>query len=205
MSWPVTHAKNLSQHLGQVVLDMKQKWCTLEKKQANNIQAEWEREEAAAAHKGSIKYLANIISWAEKKEEDLLTKPHKPRSKLRDVLKPSVDPTSMSKYKEDMNTISVDAELGEEDGSRYSEGHKEGDEDGDADGYDNGDLEEQELTVRNTFGGRCDQKTFTQDAIQAAQDKDLEVLSDKDVHDADSWNECVDDLTEPEKEVTAIV
>ena len=62
MACPVTHAKNLHQHPGQVILGMKQKQRTKEQKQEDDVRAEQARQEEATAHERGITCLANIIS-----------------------------------------------------------------------------------------------------------------------------------------------
>lgn len=92
MSCPVTRTKNSSQHLGQVVLDSKQKWCTSDQKQADDAQAEQQRKDQIAVREQDLKWVANVIEQTEQEEENLLTNP--PKSRPRITVKPPVDPST---------------------------------------------------------------------------------------------------------------
>ncbi|KAI6094218.1 hypothetical protein EDD16DRAFT_1722005 [Pisolithus croceorrhizus] len=84
MSRPTTHAKNASQHPGDILLEGKQKRHTSEQKQADDAEAEraWEEQEAAR----------------EREEESQLTNPPKPKPRLHLIVKdPSQDSADTTK------------------------------------------------------------------------------------------------------------
>ncbi|KAF9238353.1 hypothetical protein BU15DRAFT_75288 [Melanogaster broomeanus] len=97
MSRPATRSKNANQHPGQILLEGKVKRRTSEQKEADDAQAEEERQEQTAARDHSIKRLAVIISQAEEEEGKLLTNPPKPRPRPRIVVKPASASKDISK------------------------------------------------------------------------------------------------------------
>ncbi|KIK22184.1 hypothetical protein PISMIDRAFT_102910 [Pisolithus microcarpus 441] len=99
MSCPVTCAKNADQRPGLIMLEGRQKQCTSEQKQANDVEAKLERQEQC-----SIRCLANIVEGTDCQEKRLLTDPPKPRPKLCIVLKLPNDPsTELTNPEQDFN------------------------------------------------------------------------------------------------------
>ena len=82
MSCPVTCAKNANQHLGQIILDMKQKQHTLEQKRQDDARIEQEKDKKEAAQARAIKQVANAIISETEAEKTLLTKCWHPRPHL---------------------------------------------------------------------------------------------------------------------------
>ncbi|KAI6118072.1 hypothetical protein F5141DRAFT_1211912 [Pisolithus sp. B1] len=93
MSHPVTCAKNADQCPGLIMLEGRQKQCTSEQKQADDVEAELERQEQVAAQEHGIRWLANIVEGADCQEKRLLTDPLKPRPKPHIMLKLPNDPS----------------------------------------------------------------------------------------------------------------
>ena len=82
MSCPTTHAKNVNQCPGLVLLEGMQKRHTSEQKQADDEHAEQERLEQEATHQRTIKYISNIMDQSAQREEHTRTHPPQPRSRL---------------------------------------------------------------------------------------------------------------------------
>ena len=76
---PVTHAKNTSQHLGQIILDTRQKHCTSEQKRQDNTHIQQEKDEQNAAQALAIQWVANTIISEAEAEKSWLTKCSHPR------------------------------------------------------------------------------------------------------------------------------
>ncbi|KAN0093225.1 hypothetical protein V8E55_004009 [Tylopilus felleus] len=160
MACPVTHAKNLHQHPGQVILGMKQKQRTKEQKQEDDVRAEQARQEEATA---------------QKEEQGLLTNPPKLRPLPHIVVRPPADPSSTAKHREQAqvnfgDTMGIEEEPQEEDNLDDAEadenGDVDGDEDGDVEGDEDDSMEEEAVPVSKK---QRIQKTITRDAVQVAQ------------------------------------
>jgi len=74
MSCPVTHAKNTNQHLGRIVLDMKQRHRTSEQKHQDDARIEQEKNKQDAAQARAIKQVADALISETEAEKNLLTK-----------------------------------------------------------------------------------------------------------------------------------
>ena len=175
MARPVTRAKNLHQHPSQVILGMKQKWCTKEQKQEDDVRAEQARQEEVTARERGITCLANIISQSEKEEQDLLTNPPKPRLLPRIVVRPPAKPSSTAKHQEQAqvdfgDTMGIEEEPQEEDNLDDAEADENGDvdsnEDGDVESDEDSSMEEEAVPVSKK---QHIQKTITRNAVQVAQ------------------------------------
>ncbi|KAI6019025.1 hypothetical protein PISMIDRAFT_107644 [Pisolithus microcarpus 441] len=161
MPHPVTCAKNADQCPGLIILEGRQKRCTLEQKQADDTQVELKRQEQVAAQEHGIRWLANIVEEADYQEKMLLTDPPKPRPKPCMELKlPNDPPMDLENPEQDFNAgkdINGDGLPGERsypENNTGSQDNKVGDED--------------EASTQVVPKRQHTQKTLTHDAVQAA-------------------------------------
>ena len=73
MSRPVTCAKNANQHPGQIILDTKQKHCTVKQKRQDDAHDEWDKYEQKAAQAHAIERVAKAVIKGTEAEKCLLT------------------------------------------------------------------------------------------------------------------------------------
>ena len=73
MSRPVTRAKNVNQHPGQIVLDTKQKHRTVEQKRQDDARNERDKYKQKAAQVHAIEQVAKAVIKGTEVEKRLLT------------------------------------------------------------------------------------------------------------------------------------
>ena len=73
MSRPVTRAKNVNQHPGQIVLDTKQKHRTVEQKRQDDARNERDKYKQQAAQAHAIERVAEVVIKGTEAEKRLLT------------------------------------------------------------------------------------------------------------------------------------
>ena len=77
MLHPVTHAKNANQHPGQIILDTKQKHCTIKQKQQDDARNEQNKNQQKAAQACVIEWVAEAVIKGTEAERCLLTTHHR--------------------------------------------------------------------------------------------------------------------------------